>query len=49
MYVLYSALLAAALLLGSPYWIFQMLRHGKYRRGFGERMGNVFLSQRGQA
>lgn len=41
MYFLYSALLAAALLLGSPYWIFQMLRHGKYRRGLGERFGVV--------
>jgi len=41
MYLLYSALLAAALLLGSPYWIFHMLRHGKYRRGLGERLGVV--------
>jgi 3-deoxy-D-manno-octulosonic-acid transferase len=41
MYLIYSALLAAALLLGSPYWVFQMLRHGKYRRGFGERFGIV--------
>jgi 3-deoxy-D-manno-octulosonic-acid transferase len=41
MYFLYSSLLAAALLLGSPYWIFQMLRHGKYRRGLGERLGAV--------
>jgi 3-deoxy-D-manno-octulosonic-acid transferase len=41
MYLLYSALLAAGLLFGSPYWIFQMLRHGKYRRGLGERFGVV--------
>ncbi|MGH9517931.1 MAG: 3-deoxy-D-manno-octulosonic acid transferase, partial [Terriglobales bacterium] len=41
MYFLYSTLLAAALLLGSPYWIFQMLRHGKYRRGLSERFGAV--------
>jgi 3-deoxy-D-manno-octulosonic-acid transferase len=41
MYLLYSALLVAALLLGSPYWIFQMLRHGKYRHGLGERFGIV--------
>src|ERR1700719_1767426 len=41
MYLLYSALLAAALLLGSPYWLFEMLRHGKYRRGLGERFGIV--------
>jgi 3-deoxy-D-manno-octulosonic-acid transferase len=39
MYLVYSVLLAAALLLGSPYWIFQMLRHGKYRRGLDERLG----------
>lgn len=24
-----------------PYWLYQVLRHGKYRRGFGERMGFV--------
>ena len=41
MYLVYSALLATALLLGSPYWIFQMLRHGKYRRRLGERFGVV--------
>lgn len=29
------------MLLSLPYWIFQMLRHGKYRIGFGERMGRV--------
>lgn len=41
MYLVYSVLLLAALLLGSPYWILQMLRHGKYRRGLGERLGIV--------
>ena len=41
MYFLYSALFASALLLGSPYWLFQRLRHGKYRRGLGERFGVV--------
>jgi 3-deoxy-D-manno-octulosonic-acid transferase len=41
MYLLYSTLLAAALVFGSPYWLFQMLRHGKYRRGLGERLGIV--------
>jgi 3-deoxy-D-manno-octulosonic-acid transferase len=41
MYLLYSALLAAVLLLGSPYWLFEMLRHGKYRLGLGERFGRV--------
>jgi 3-deoxy-D-manno-octulosonic-acid transferase len=38
---LYSATLALAMLLSLPYWIFQMLRHGKYRRGLGERLGRL--------
>jgi len=41
MYLLYSALLAAGLLLSVPYWIFQMLRHGKYRHGFMQRLGRA--------
>ncbi len=41
MYLVYSALLALVLLLGSPYWLFQMVRHGKYRRGLSERLGVV--------
>ncbi|MBO0911543.1 MAG: 3-deoxy-D-manno-octulosonic acid transferase [Acidobacteria bacterium] len=41
MYLLYSALLACALAVGSPFWLFEMLRHGKYKRGFGERLGIV--------
>jgi len=41
MHQLYSALLAAGLLLSLPYWIFQMLRHGKYRSGFSQRLGSV--------
>ena len=41
MYLLYSALLALVLLLGSPYWLFEMWRHGKYRRGLTERLGFV--------
>jgi 3-deoxy-D-manno-octulosonic-acid transferase len=41
MYLLYSTLLALALLLGSPYWIFEALRHGKYRKGLRERLGRV--------
>jgi len=41
MYLLYSTLLAAVLLLGLPYWVYQMLRHGKYRVGFLERFGGV--------
>ncbi len=40
-YFLYSFLLAAAVLLSLPYWLYQMLRHGKYRRGLAERLGSV--------
>ncbi len=29
------------MLLSLPYWLYQILRHGKYRRGFAERMGKV--------
>ncbi len=41
MYLIYSALLAAAIVLAMPFWLWQMLRHGKYRTGFGERWGSV--------
>jgi 3-deoxy-D-manno-octulosonic-acid transferase len=40
-YFLYSVILAAGMLLGLPYWLYQVLRHGKYRTGFPERIGNV--------
>lgn len=40
-YFLYSLLLAAAMLLSLPYWLYQMVRHGKYRRSFAERLGSV--------
>lgn len=43
MYLLYSALLATGLLLSLPYWIYQMLRYGKYRAGFNQRLGTVPL------
>lgn len=29
------------MLVSLPYWFYQMVRHGKYRRGFAERMGKV--------
>ena len=29
------------MLLSLPYWLYQILRHGKYRTGFAERMGKV--------
>jgi 3-deoxy-D-manno-octulosonic-acid transferase len=41
MYSLYSAGLALWLLLSLPYWLLQMLRHGKYRKGLRERLGKV--------
>ncbi|HYL17017.1 MAG TPA: 3-deoxy-D-manno-octulosonic acid transferase [Terriglobales bacterium] len=41
MYWLYSALLALGLLVTLPYWLLQMLRHGKYRSGLAERLGRV--------
>jgi 3-deoxy-D-manno-octulosonic-acid transferase len=41
MYALYSALLSLFLLLTLPYWLLQMLRHGKYRAGLAQRLGRV--------
>jgi len=41
MYWLYSALLAAGLLLSLPYWLLESARHGKYRVGLAERLGKV--------
>lgn len=41
MYIVYSLLLAFSLLLTLPWWILQMLRHGKYRAGIKERLGLV--------
>jgi len=41
MYFAYSALLALVLVLGSPYWLYEMLRHGKYRAGLRERLGVI--------
>ena len=40
-YFAYSVLLALALVLASPWWLLNMLRHGKYRAGLGERLGIV--------
>jgi 3-deoxy-D-manno-octulosonic-acid transferase len=41
MHFIYSAFLALALALASPWWLWQMLRSGKYRAGIGERLGWV--------
>ncbi len=41
MYLLYSALLGVFLLVTLPYWLLQMMRHGKYRAGLRQRFGRV--------
>ncbi len=41
MYFAYSALLLLTLALSSPWWLLEMLRHGKYRTGLPERLGAV--------
>jgi 3-deoxy-D-manno-octulosonic-acid transferase len=41
MYAFYSALLALFLVLTLPYWLLQMMRHGKYRAGLRQRFGVV--------
>jgi 3-deoxy-D-manno-octulosonic-acid transferase len=38
---LYSLVLAGALIVGAPWWLLSMFRHGKYRAGFWERCGFV--------
>ena len=38
-YVIYNLLLALALLVSAPYWLFRLLRQGKYRKGVGSRLG----------
>jgi len=40
-YFLYSLVLAVGMLLSLPYWLYQILRHGKYRSGLAEGMGKV--------
>jgi 3-deoxy-D-manno-octulosonic-acid transferase len=49
MYLLYSALLAASLLISLPYWMFGKRRHGKYREGLRERLGKVPSRLRGHS
>jgi hypothetical protein len=36
-----SSNVKAAMVLALPFWLWQMLRYGKYRAGFGERWGRV--------
>ena len=40
-YFLYSLVLAVGMLLSLPYWLYKMMRHGKYRAGLAERLGRV--------
>jgi len=40
-YLLYSLLFFLALIVSTPWWLLQMWRHGKYRRGWSERLGSV--------
>jgi len=40
-YSLYSILLLLALVISAPWWLLEMLRHGKYRTGWRERLGSV--------
>jgi 3-deoxy-D-manno-octulosonic-acid transferase len=39
--IVYSLLLLATLVLGSPYWLFRMATSGRYRAGFAGRFGIV--------
>ncbi len=48
MYWIYSALLGLALLISLPYWLWQRLRHGKYRSGLEQRLGRVADSLKSQ-
>jgi 3-deoxy-D-manno-octulosonic-acid transferase len=41
MHILYSAALGLVVLLTSPWWLWKMLRAGKYRAGLAERLGRV--------
>src|ERR1700683_1983050 len=38
---LYSVVLAVGMLASLPYWLFQMARYGKYRKGLAERLGRL--------
>jgi 3-deoxy-D-manno-octulosonic-acid transferase len=38
---LYSVALAVGMVASLPYWLYQMARHGKYRTGLAERLGQV--------
>src|SRR5664279_910717 len=48
-YFTYSVLLSLVLLLSAPWWLLEMLRHGKYRTGLRERLGAVPARLRDEA
>lgn len=41
MYLAYNALFLLALILSAPWWLLEIVRHGKYRTGLRERLGVV--------
>jgi 3-deoxy-D-manno-octulosonic-acid transferase len=47
MFLLYSVVLGLAMIVTGPYWLWEMLRHGKYRAGLGERLGIIPSRVRG--
>src|SRR5215813_8953275 len=47
MFLLYSFVLALAIIVAGPYWLWEMLRHGKYRTGLRERLGIIPRRVRG--
>lgn len=49
MFLLYSFVLALAIIVAGPYWLWEMLRHGKYRTGLRERLGIIPRRVRGGA
>src|SRR4051812_19169595 len=46
MYLLYSLLLGALLMLTLPYWLVRMMQAGKYRAGLSARLGELPTSLR---
>jgi len=38
---LYSVALGIGMVVSLPYWLVEMARHGKYRKGLDERLGRV--------
>ena len=47
MFLVYSVVLGLAILVSGPYWLWEMLRHAKYRAGLRERLGIIPRRVRG--